>query len=78
MYHGIAIKLCHGVLIGWDGRLVRHCTSMIASREGNVVYGTFFASKTRVVKHGMSKLQQEIYEQHESKVGAVINPNIVG
>ena len=26
-YNGIAIKLSHGVLIGWDGRLMRHGTS---------------------------------------------------
>ena len=27
-YNGIAIKLSHGVLIGWDGRLIRHGTAI--------------------------------------------------
>ena len=54
-YNGIAIKLSHGVLIGWDGRVIRHGTSMVGSRLGNI-YGTFFAGKSRIVKHGMSQL----------------------
>jgi hypothetical protein len=54
-YNGIAIKLSHGVLIGWDGRLIRHGTSVTASQVGNV-YGTFFAAKTRLIKYGMSQL----------------------
>ncbi len=28
-YNGMAIRLTHGVLISWDGRLIRHCTSMM-------------------------------------------------
>jgi hypothetical protein len=54
-YNGIAIRLSHGVLIGWDGRVIRHGTSMVSSRLGNI-YGTFFAGKSRIVKHGMSQL----------------------
>ena len=53
-YNGIAIKLSDGVLIGWDGRLIRHGTSMVRSRVGNI-YGTFFAAKTRIIKYGMSQ-----------------------
>ena len=54
-YNGIAIKLTDGVLIGWDGRLIRHGTSMVGSRVGNA-YGNFFAAKTRIITHGMSQL----------------------
>jgi hypothetical protein len=54
MFSGIAVKLSHGVLISWDGRLVRHCTSHINSREGNV-YGSFFSAKSRIIKHGMHR-----------------------
>jgi hypothetical protein len=54
-YNGIAIKLSDGVLIGWDGRLIRHGTSMVGSRVGNI-YGTFFAPKTRIIQYGMSQL----------------------
>jgi hypothetical protein len=55
-YRGVAIKLTHGVLISWDGRLIRHCTS-ICERIGDVC-GSFFAGKTRVVKFGMKQAQQ--------------------
>jgi hypothetical protein len=51
-YKGIAIKLSHGVLVSWDGRLIRHCTSVKTRHAGNF-FGTFFAAKTRVVKFGM-------------------------
>ena len=51
-YVGIAIALTHGVLIGWDGRLIRHCTSVKTRHSANF-FGTFFAAKTRVVKFGM-------------------------
>lgn len=54
-YNGIAIKLSDGVLIGWDGRLIRHGTSMVGSQVGNI-HGTFFAAKTRIIKYGMSQL----------------------
>ena len=56
-YNGIAIKLSHGVLIGWDDRVIRHGTSMVGSRVGNI-YGTFFAAKTQIVKYGMSQLSK--------------------
>ena len=55
-YRGVAIKLTYGVLISWDGRLIRHCTS-ICERKGDVC-GSFFAAKTRVVKFGMKLAQQ--------------------
>jgi hypothetical protein len=51
-YIGIAIALSHGVLVGWDGQLIRHCTSVKTRHAGNF-FGTFFAAKTRVVKFGM-------------------------
>ena len=53
-FSGIAIALRHGVLISRDRRLLRHCTSHIESRTGNV-YGSFFAAKSRIVKHGMQR-----------------------
>ena len=56
-YNGIAIKLTHGVLVSWDGRLIRHGTSVM-NRQGNV-FGTFFAAKTKVVKHGMLDSQRK-------------------
>ncbi len=27
-FRGMAVKLGHGVAISWDGRVIRHCTSM--------------------------------------------------
>lgn len=43
VFHGLAIRLTHGVLLSWDGRVIRHGTSMM--RRTKHVYGTFFAAK---------------------------------
>ena len=50
MFHGLAIKLTHGVLASWDGRVIRHGTSMMQRTKH--VYGTFFAAKSSVVVYG--------------------------
>ena len=57
-FAGIAIRLGHGVAISWDGRVIRHCTSLSmpdgidGKRVGggkkcfkNHLYGTFTAAK---------------------------------
>jgi hypothetical protein len=31
---GVAIQLFHGAAVGWDGRRVRHCTTVPADRNG--------------------------------------------
>ena len=54
-YNGMAIKLTHGVLISWDGRLIRHCTSMMQRKKDCHVYGTFFAAKTAIVRYGVQR-----------------------
>ena len=36
--------VCHGVLIGWDGHLIRHGISMVRSCIGNIDR-TFFAPR---------------------------------
>ena len=41
-YNGVAIRLAHGVAITWDGRLVRHCSS-VAKVDGGC-YGAFWAA----------------------------------
>ena len=42
---GVVIKLRHGVSISWDGRIVRHCSSVTAGVGGtNNVYGCMFGS----------------------------------
>ncbi len=58
---GMAVKLGHGVAISWDGRVIRHCTSVSCpdgmecgydarKRESpfrNHLYGTFTAAKEK-------------------------------
>jgi hypothetical protein len=66
-FAGLAILITHGVSISWDGRDIRHCTSVsepdgIAMPEGdwsrtvqmsqNHLYGAFTAAKERVVECG--------------------------
>lgn len=41
---GVAIKLFHGVSVCWDGRLIRHCTSVTALGSNNHVYGCMVGS----------------------------------
>ena len=44
---GTIIHLSSGVVIGWDGRVVRHCTAMdvAGAGEGNVAYGYFVGAR---------------------------------
>ncbi|KAI2503991.1 hypothetical protein MHU86_10488 [Fragilaria crotonensis] len=75
-YYGIAIKLTHGVLISWDGRLIRHCTS-IMSRNWGDVFGTFFAAKTKVIKRGMLDSQRKEKEGESSlECGGILPPEM--
>jgi hypothetical protein len=65
-FNGIAIKLRHGTAISWDGRLIRHCTS-VARPDGpggclagsgehiNHLYGTFTAAKEKIVECGRKR-----------------------
>jgi hypothetical protein len=41
---GVVIKLFHGAVISWDGREVRHCSSITEPGDGNNVYGCMFGS----------------------------------
>jgi hypothetical protein len=64
-FSGLAVRLTHGVAISWDGRVIRHCTSlsqpdgpavdMVGGVSGGVknhLYGTFTSAKERVVEAG--------------------------
>ena len=62
---GVVIKLYHGTAISWDGRVIRHCTS-VSRPDGadsapvsagswtsvNHLFGTFTAAKEKVVAAG--------------------------
>ena len=72
-YFGVIIKLSHGVSISWDGRLIRHCTSVTypngtrpnpldyknKSPDQNHVYGTFWAAKSPAVKLTLSNISKD-------------------
>ena len=65
-FSGLAVKLYHGTAISWDGRVIRHCTSLTKpdgsdgpvvkaggrQRFKNHVFGTFTAAKERIVQAG--------------------------
>jgi hypothetical protein len=51
-FNGIAIKLRHGTVISWDGRVVKHCTTVPIPGGNNHVYGTFTAAMERIVGVG--------------------------
>jgi hypothetical protein len=47
-YSGVAIKLYDGVVISWDGRVIKHCTSVTDIGPGQCVSSVFWAAKTNV------------------------------
>ena len=65
-FEGIVVPLSHGMAISWDGRSIRHCTSIskpdrefkvserVESDFANHLYGTFTAAKERIVQAGRS------------------------
>jgi hypothetical protein len=67
MYNGINICLCHGTAISWDGRVIRHGTSVshhngwnaqiihINGGHFNHLYGTFTEAKERIVNAGRTR-----------------------
>jgi hypothetical protein len=59
-YVGVVIKLDHGTAISWDGRLIRHCTSVTDVNGGDIegenhVFGTFFSTKANTVGAQMNR-----------------------
>ncbi len=48
-YVGVIIKLDHGIAISWDGRVIRHCTSVTDVGVDNCVFGTFWAAKAKLL-----------------------------
>jgi hypothetical protein len=47
---GVAIPLCHGVVVTRDGSIIRHATAMPTIKTNkSVAWGTFFATSRGVV-----------------------------
>ena len=44
---GIAIKLSHGVCIEWDGRVIKHCSSVPSLPENDSFIGAFYSAKKK-------------------------------
>ena len=79
-FRGMAVKLGHGVAISWDGRVIRHCTSvshpdgMECARADKVkdshfcnhLYGTFTAAKERIVRAGRAKASASGYLKYNA------------
>ena len=43
--NGVVIQLFHGAALSWDGRVLRHCTSVTTVHPDNAVYSGFICSK---------------------------------
>ena len=48
VYHGLRIRLCHGAIVNWDGRVMKHFTSVTDVGKDNHVFGYFFCPSTRL------------------------------
>ena len=46
-HKGIAIKLSHGVCIEWDGRIIKHCSSIPKVPPNDSFIGAFFSAKQK-------------------------------
>jgi hypothetical protein len=66
-FEGIAIELHHGVAISWDGRRIKHCTAAGKRHLNNNIYGTFCASKSSLVKQGLSGKANTIYDSDKEE-----------
>jgi hypothetical protein len=58
LHHGVLVCLRHGRSISWDGRVIRHCTSVTnhgvgENDEKNYVYGWFHAAKDKPIKQAI-------------------------
>lgn len=52
-YSGVMFRLSHGVSISWDGRIIRHGTTIPKTDQlGHLASGTFFAAKKGLVEYG--------------------------
>ena len=87
MFHGVAIRFTRGVLLSWDGRVIRHGTSVMERIKH--VYGSFFAAKSSVVAYGacMASRREDIWQrrskwwrrrQHDVPGGLLTSPKTGG
>ena len=81
-FRGMAGKLGHCVAISWDGRVIRHCTS-VSCLDGikfgyvikgndslflNHLYGTFTAAKEKIVRVGLARCAASCHPRAPSSV----------
>jgi hypothetical protein len=62
-YQGVAIQLFHGIAIAWDGRVVRHGTSLTTCGTGNHTFGWFWSANGRMVSHLLPTLDEGTSQQ---------------
>jgi hypothetical protein len=55
VYKGLAIRLHHGTMIAWDGRILRHATTVTHTSTSNRVFGTFFAASGNAIKYSLNQ-----------------------
>ena len=58
VYYGVLIQLGHGTSLSWDGRVIRHNTSVTTVGPGNHVFGTFFGAKSKQVKVNLKRMDE--------------------
>jgi hypothetical protein len=49
-YNGVAIRLYHGAVVSWDGRIIRHGTTKTSTgSKSNHTFGWFWSSSGKLV-----------------------------
>ena len=76
-FNGVAIKLTHGMAICWDGRLIRHCTSVMSfdRPRGQHAFGTFCSAKAKNILCGLSMIRDE---EELARAGSLVQSGVNG
>jgi hypothetical protein len=62
-YQGVAVQLFHGIAIAWDGRVIRHGTSLTTCGPENHTFGWFLSANGRMVSHLLPNLDEVASQQ---------------
>lgn len=55
---GLAIELCHGACVSWDGREVRHCTSIASPISNKDVLLSYYFGMSAPLKRAYERLRK--------------------
>lgn len=65
---GLAVELCHGACVSWDGREARHCTSIAHKANNKDVLWSYYFGLNKLVASARDRLAEfELAAQHRQR-----------